>query len=72
MKQASELFSAQSGVPALSRAIQGGFAPASTFKVISLSAAVDAGYSLKDKYDCPSSVEIGTRVFKTLIAMLLG
>lgn len=72
VKQASELFSAQSGVPALSRAIQGGFAPASTFKVISLSAAVDAGYSLKDKYDCPSSVEIGTRVFKNFDSNAAG
>ncbi|MFM1937828.1 MAG: penicillin-binding protein 2 [Actinomycetota bacterium] len=72
VKQASELFSAQSGVPALSRAIQGGFAPASTFKVISLSAAVDAGYSLKTKYDCPSSVEIGTRVFKNFDSKAAG
>lgn len=50
VKQAKDLYSLKTGVPALSRAIQGTFAPASTFKVISLAAAVDAGYSLKDTY----------------------
>jgi len=72
VKQAKELYSAQSGVPALSRAIQGGFAPASTFKVVSLSAAVDAGYSLKDRYNCPSNVQIGTRVFKNFDSKAAG
>ncbi|MEY5018567.1 MAG: hypothetical protein RJB54_485 [Actinomycetota bacterium] len=72
VKQAKELYSAQSGVPALSRAIQGGFAPASTFKVISLSAAVDAGYSLKKRYNCPANVQIGTRVFRNFDSKAAG
>ncbi|MEY3325570.1 MAG: hypothetical protein RL694_457 [Actinomycetota bacterium] len=72
VKQATELYSAQSGVPALSRAIQGGFAPASTFKVISLSAAVDAGYSLKSRYNCPAEVQIGTRAFKNFDSKAAG
>ncbi len=72
VKQAKELYSAQSGVPALSRAIQGGFAPASTFKVVSLSAAVDAGYSLKDRYNCPANVQIGNRVFKNFDSKAAG
>ncbi len=72
VKQAKELYSAQSGVPALSRAIQGGFAPASTFKVISLSAAVDAGYSLKSRYNCPAEVQIGTRAFKNFDSKAAG
>jgi len=72
VRQAKELYSAQSGVPALSRAIQGGFAPASTFKVISLSAAVDAGYSLKSRYNCPAEVQIGTRAFKNFDSKAAG
>lgn len=64
VKQAKELYSESSGVPALSRAVQGVFAPASTFKVVSLSAAVAAKYSLSTTYDCPATVQIGDRTFK--------
>ena len=64
VKQAKDLYSESSGVPALSRAVQGVFAPASTFKVVSLSAAVAANYSLKTSYDCPATVQIGDRVFR--------
>ena len=62
-KQASDLFSEAEGVPALSRAIQGQFAPASTFKMVSLSAAAKAGYDFNAKYNCPASLKIGNRVF---------
>lgn len=64
VRQAKDLYSESTGVPALSRAIQGVFAPASTFKVVSLSAAVAANYSLKTSYDCPATVQIGDREFK--------
>ena len=64
VKQAQDLFSEAKGVPALSRPLQGLFAPASTFKAISVVAAADAGYSLNASYNCPASVEIGTRTFK--------
>ena len=64
VKQAKDLFSEEKGVPALSRPIQGLFAPASTFKSISVLAAANAGYSLDARYDCPATVEIGTRTFK--------
>lgn len=63
-KQAKSLYSEASGVPALSRVTQGSFAPASTFKVVSLSAAVAAKYSLSAQYDCPAQVQIGDRVFR--------
>ncbi|MTB25493.1 MAG: penicillin-binding protein 2, partial [Actinobacteria bacterium] len=62
-KQASDLFSEAEGVPALSRAIQGQLAPASTFKVVSLAAASKAGYDFNAKYNCPASLKIGNRVF---------
>lgn len=42
------------------RATQGEFAPASTFKVISVPAAERAGYALDGSYPCPSSYPIGT------------
>jgi penicillin-binding protein 2 len=64
VQQAKDLFSETKSVPALNRAIQGLFAPASTFKVISVVAADKAGYDLNATYDCPSQVEVGTRTFR--------
>ena len=64
VKQASDLFSEKKSVPALNRAIQGLFAPASTFKVVSVVAAADAGYDINANYDCPSQVQVGTRAFQ--------
>jgi penicillin-binding protein 2 len=64
VRQAKELYSERTGVPALSRAIQGSFAPASTFKVVSLSAAAAANYNLATTYNCPSEVQIGDRTFR--------
>jgi penicillin-binding protein 2 len=64
VQQAEDLFSEKKSVPALNRALQGLFAPASTFKVVSLLAAESAGYDLKANYKCPSQVQVGTRVFR--------
>ena len=64
VRQASDLFSEKKSVPALNRAIQGLFAPASTFKVVSVVAAADAGYDINANYDCPSQVQVGTRAFQ--------
>ena len=72
VKQAKDLFSEEKGVPALSRPIQGLFAPASTFKSISVLAAANAGYSLDARYDCPATVEIGTRTFKNFGSEVAG
>ena len=62
--QASDLFSEKKSVPALSRALQGLFAPASTFKSVSVIAAATAGYNLKTSYNCPAEVQVGTRAFQ--------
>ena len=62
--QASDLFSEKKSVPALSRALQGLFAPASTFKSVSVIAAATAGYNLKASYNCPAEVQVGTRAFQ--------
>ena len=72
VKQAQDLFSEAKGVPALSRPLQGLFAPASTFKSISVVAAAAAGYELNKSYDCPDSVEIGTRTFKNFDSVAAG
>lgn len=72
VKQATDLFSEKTGVPALSRAIQGLFAPASTFKAISFLAAINAGYDMNKKYDCPAGVEIGNRLFKNFDSIAAG
>ena len=72
VKQAKDLFSEEKGVPALSRPIQGLFAPASTFKSISVLAAANAGYSLDARYDCPATVEIGTRTYKNFESKAAG
>jgi penicillin-binding protein 2 len=70
--EATNLYSAQAGVPALSRALQGVFAPASTFKAVSVVAAANAGYDLSASYDCPSQVEVGTRAFQNFESKALG
>ena len=63
VKEANDLYSEKTGVPALNRALQGLFAPGSTFKAVSLIAAKDAGYDLYKSYKCPGKIEVGTRVF---------
>ena len=64
VQQASDLFSEKKAVPALNRALQGLFAPASTFKTVSVVAAAAAGYDLNASYNCPSEVQVGTRAFQ--------
>ena len=64
VQQASDLFSEKKSVPALNRALQGLFAPASTFKAVSVVAAASAGYDLNANYKCPSQVQVGTRAFQ--------
>ena len=63
VQEANNLFSEKAGVPALNRALQGLYAPGSTFKAVSVVAATDAGYSMNATYDCPASVDVGTRTF---------
>jgi penicillin-binding protein 2 len=72
VKDAKALFSEKNNVPALSRPMQGLFAPASTFKAVSLVAAANAGYNLNATYDCPSQTQIGTRAFQNFDSQALG
>ncbi|MEU0988432.1 penicillin-binding protein 2 [Streptomyces sp. NPDC005953] len=63
-KDYNKLTSKDSNYPLLNRAIQGQAAPGSIFKVISSTAAVNAGYSFTGNYPCPSSLSFGGREFK--------
>jgi penicillin-binding protein 2 len=72
VKQASDLYSEKEGVPALSRPLQGLFAPASTFKAVSLIAAANAGYDMNAIYDCPGEYQVGTRAFQNFESKAQG
>ncbi|TQK44593.1 penicillin-binding protein 2 [Streptomyces sp. SLBN-118] len=63
-KDYAKLTGKDSNYPLLNRAIQGQAAPGSIFKVISSTAAVNAGYEFDGHYPCPSSYSIGGQVFK--------
>lgn len=66
------LLSERSGKPLVSRAINGQFAPGSTFKVSSVAAMLRAGYPLRGTYGCPGSVMIGNRAFNNFRGRGLG
>lgn len=54
----------KAGVPLLSRATQGQFAPGSTFKISSAAAAVGDGNPLNGIYACPKDLQVGNQTFK--------
>ncbi|GGM80956.1 penicillin-binding protein 2 [Terrabacter tumescens] len=53
----------RSGTPLRSRLTAETFPPASTFKVISVPAAVNAGAALRGTYDCSPNLSVGGRLF---------
>ncbi|MER5224239.1 penicillin-binding protein 2 [Streptomyces flaveus] len=63
-KDYAKLTGKKSNYPLLNRAIQGQSAPGSVFKVIPTAAAINAGYSFDGPYQCSSSYNIGSQVFK--------
>jgi penicillin-binding protein 2 len=62
-QQFNQLFGPSNGEPILERATQGEYFPGSTWKVTTLTAAVNAGYSLNANYDCPASITVGGHTF---------
>ncbi|HET7901341.1 MAG TPA: penicillin-binding protein 2 [Candidatus Nanopelagicales bacterium] len=62
-KEYAGLTGPTSNYPLISRATQGQFVPASTFKIVSASAALQNGYSAYDTYKCPSYIMVGNRKF---------
>ncbi len=59
----ARITSAKRGVPLTDRVTSALYPPASTFKVISLPAALRSGVDRKGKYNCSSSVQVGGRTF---------
>jgi penicillin-binding protein 2 len=72
VQEANNLFSEKTGVPALNRALQGLYAPGSTFKAVSVVAAHDAGYDLNKSYACPKEVQVGNRAFQNFESKAQG
>ncbi len=66
------LYSTKAGTPLLSRAMQGLFAPGSTFKPITAAGALTHGYKTTDRLDCSSSLTVGSRVFKNYESAAYG
>ncbi|MEV0820741.1 penicillin-binding protein 2 [Nonomuraea rubra] len=66
------LLSEKSGKPLVSRAINGQFAPGSTFKISSVASMLRAGYPLNGHYSCPGSVAVGGRAFNNFRGIPLG
>ncbi|WP_405756420.1 penicillin-binding protein 2 [Streptomyces sp. NBC_00073] len=62
-KDYASLTEKDSNYPLLNRAIQGQAAPGSIFKVVSSTAAVNAGYPFNGRYGCPSSYSVGSQSF---------
>jgi len=61
-RELTALTDPRAGVPLVSRAVQGQFAPGSTFKLVSASSEVSTGRaSLAGSYPCPGSLRVGNR-----------
>ncbi len=62
--QLKQLYSEAAGTPLLSRAMQGQFAPGSTWKPFMTAGALTNGYSTDTALPCTSGFQVGNRVFK--------
>ncbi len=62
-KEYKALTDPAANIPLISRALQGQFVPASTFKIVSASAALQNGYTSTQTFDCPPNLKVGNRVF---------
>jgi penicillin-binding protein 2 len=58
------LYSQEAGTPLLSRAMQGQFAPGSTWKPFMTAGALQNGYTTSSALPCSSGFQVGNRVFK--------
>jgi len=68
----ARLTSTAAGVPLLSRATQGEFAPGSTFKIVTAAAAVRGGYPRGGIYQCPASYSLGGARFDNFEGIAYG
>ncbi len=63
-KQLARLYSEAAGTPLLGRAMQGQFAPGSTWKPFMTAGAMTNGFGPDTRLDCSSGFQVGNRVFK--------
>lgn len=63
-KQLDALTSEESGLPLVSRATQGQFAPGSTWKPLMTVGALNNGYSADTRLNCSGGLQVGNRWFK--------
>ncbi len=71
-KQLAGLYSAKSGDPLLARALQGQFAPGSTWKPFMTVGALNNGFSPSTRLDCSSGFQVGNRLFHNYESESLG
>ncbi|WP_326599065.1 penicillin-binding protein 2 [Streptomyces sp. NBC_01803] len=71
-REYERLTSEDSDNPLLNRAIQGQGPPGSTFKVVTTTAAVNAGYDFDGTYDCSSTYEVGGQRFRNFESSSYG
>ncbi|MGI8948424.1 MAG: penicillin-binding protein 2 [Ornithinimicrobium sp.] len=70
--QLDRLSSPDGGEPLVNRVLGETFPPASTYKVISLPAAIQSGIDPDKKYACPGSVQIAGQTFRNFKSRDLG
>lgn len=71
-RELATLTDPKAGTPLVSRVTSSVFAPASTFKVVSLPGAIAAGNPLGGTYNCTSSYHIGNRAFRNFESRAYG
>jgi penicillin-binding protein 2 len=71
-KQLARLYSPTSGDPLLARALQGQFAPGSTWKPFMTVGALNNGFSPSTRLDCSSAFQVGSRTFHNYESESLG
>ena len=71
-KELARLYSEKAGTPLLARALQGQFAPGSTWKPIMTVGALNNGFSPSTRLDCSSGVQVGNRLFKNYESAAYG
>lgn len=72
-KQYAAITGQEANFPMISRATQGQFAPASTFKVVTMPAALQGGdYPLDARYDCSGTYDIPGRTVRNFESLAYG
>jgi penicillin-binding protein 2 len=71
-KQLARLYSPKAGDPLLARAVQGQFAPGSTWKPFMTVGAFNNGFGPNTRLDCSSGFQVGNRLFHNYESESLG